>query len=131
MMKRIFLMTLASLIAFSNGAKAAHCKYGQIYRISMHTCVSIHSKLALGYLHFTARYGEKHRGTGARTDSRGRATPIPCDPRTMCGDPIEDRVDDTETATPAQTGDTTPRDISLPDAFNKSRLGGYHINWRL
>lgn len=121
MKKLLLLVTLASSFSFTERAEAAHCSHNQIYRVSMRTCVSIHSALARGYVHASTPIRRSIRHMARR-----------CDPRRMCGDPIEDRVEDEQTATPPATSDPTPRGSDwLPDAFTKSQLGGVHIDWRL
>jgi hypothetical protein len=43
-MRVILSVTLA--LAWLSPAEAAHCRHGQIYRVSMGVCVSAHSRLA-------------------------------------------------------------------------------------
>ena len=52
-MKRIIA---AALVAALATPAVAGCPYGQILRVSMGKCVSIHSKLASGYVHVATRH---------------------------------------------------------------------------
>jgi hypothetical protein len=48
-MRRLKVAALVVMLAAP--ADAARCPYGQILRVSMGRCVSVHSRLALGYVH--------------------------------------------------------------------------------
>jgi hypothetical protein len=114
-MKKLIL-----LVALASNSAYAYCPHGEIRRLSLHRCVNIRSALARGYVH--ASLTPRHV---LRRHTRR------CDPLTQCGDPVEDRVDDPSPVTPTQSSDPTPRNDWLPDAFTKSQLGGYHVDWRL
>ena len=124
-MTRVTLLLLGVTL-FSTPAEARwrHCSRGQILRVHMGRCVSIHSALASEIYVSRGRRGglRKHAGEleGGKPDRELAASPPRCNPLTQCGDPIEDRVVDPPDG-------MTPRIDWAP----RWPIGGYHIEWRL
>lgn len=95
---RVLLLLGITTLCASPAEARGHCAHNQILRVSMGRCVSIHSALAAGYVWHMRRGGLRRHAEeleGGLTASPPRHAS--CNPRTMCGDPIEDRVVDTPT----------------------------------
>lgn len=64
----IIALILVGLLVFAYAAEARGCRHGQLRRVSMGICVSMHSKLAKPYVHprRSLRYGRHHRRASAK-----------------------------------------------------------------
>lgn len=98
MKKWILLVALGGNFVLTQLAQAHRCPHGQIRRISLGVCVGIHSRLAREVYHVRVVRAAYH--VSSIRHRHNRSDELACDPQTMCGDPIEDRVVDAPSSKP-------------------------------